>query len=943
MKKIFAICMTAMLCLQFSVSPVWAQESSGTERTLPETEVSDPAEKMQEVSAEEKNPEHKETGTKEGNIENDSNLGLEEQISSTTAEIDNPEQETLDSEQEMIQAENLELKYDDRIPVAEILDRVIGESDNLGDTYSTYKLAIINRQVTSKQVDGGEVTPYIDESVLMVENGNGEPFADADNFAVSELLEQNAVIRAAGTGTAVLQLTDAEGQMCVSAGVAVSPAELTLMYISGQSNAEGWCSANTGYQRQYSIACEDGTVYSTYVPTTNLGVSDNITGLEFQDDCTEENAVDYVPGALAGDRQDVSYSGRVLEYKGNTLTCSGRGKTGMDSALAYQWQVLTGDKVWVVNASWGGSSIASWVPDGFLYVRAKAVYKLAYQTYMAEISAGHYTAGEQLLFWLQGEHDKGMAISAYETYFSDMYAGLIQDFDYLDGIGIVSVRSSIGSYTDGAELEMTAPRVVQYMAGNNPVYEKLYVVSNVNEQWVSDSGVQSYFWEIYGSQIDQGDYPIRATAGTPVSVNAVHSDIHYSQLGHNENGLTAAQGMYEALNMTDLGIEPQDVYWYLENGQAVTAYYSLQHQEDTLLVPVAEPVYTGKQISISGENMEAYDVSGGIIEKGQEVNGILSARCGVRVLSQIPVRISNNLDLSDVVGKDYSGFYCNAGKWYYVKKGVVYSDTTDVIKGTVNGVEAWWYVKNGEVVFTDTVAKNSNGWWRIVNGRVDFDCNSVEKNETGWWYIRGGKVDFTYTGVAKNEDGWWRIVNGKVDFDCNSVEKNENGWWYICNGKVDFTYTGVAKNSLGWWRIEAGKVNFNFNGFAKNTNGWWYLNGGKVQFGVYDVIKGTVGGQSGWWYVSNGQVLFVDTVAKNSNGWWRIVNGQVDFGCNSVEKNANGWWYIRGGKVDFTYTGVAKNVNGWWYIRGGQVDFGYNGTVIANGASYQVVNGAVSI
>ena len=57
MKKIFAICMTAMLCLQFSVSPVWAQESSGTERTLPETEVSDPAEKMQEVSAEEKNPE----------------------------------------------------------------------------------------------------------------------------------------------------------------------------------------------------------------------------------------------------------------------------------------------------------------------------------------------------------------------------------------------------------------------------------------------------------------------------------------------------------------------------------------------------------------------------------------------------------------------------------------------------------------------------------------------------------------------------------------------------------------------------------------------------------------------------------------------------------------------------------------------------------------------
>ena len=193
--------------------------------------------------------------------------------------------------------------------------------------------------------------------------------------------------------------------------------------------------------------------------------------------------------------------------------------------------------------------------------------------------------------------------------------------------------------------------------------------------------------------------------------------------------------------------------------------------------------------------------------------------------------------------------------WLYYENGE-FQDITDVIKGVVDGTEAWWYVKGGQVTFTDTVAKNSNGWWRIVNGKVDFSCNSVEKNENGWWYIRGGKVDFTYTGVAQNSNGWWRIVNGKVDFSCNSVEKNHNGWWYIRSGKVDFTYTGVAKNSNGWWRIENGKVNFNYNGVGINSNGAWYIRNGKVDFGYNGSIQWN--GQT--YSVTNGKVAISTSV-----------------------------------------------------------------------------------
>ncbi len=224
------------------------------------------------------------------------------------------------------------------------------------------------------------------------------------------------------------------------------------------------------------------------------------------------------------------------------------------------------------------------------------------------------------------------------------------------------------------------------------------------------------------------------------------------------------------------------------------------------------------------------------------------------------------------VNFNYNGFAENQNGWWYCEGGKVQFGTTDVIKGTVNGTNAWWNVVEGAVTFNDTVAKNSKGWWRIVDGKVDFNCNSVEKNHLGWWYIRGGKVDFTYTGVAKNSKGWWRIVDGKVDFNCNSVERNHLGWWYIRGGKVDFTYTGVAKNSKGWWRIVNGKVDFNCNSVEKNHLGWWYIRDGKVDF-TYTGI------------------------AKNSKGWWRIVDGKVDFSYNGTYRYGGRTYTIRGGKV----------------------------------------------
>jgi GH25 family lysozyme M1 (1,4-beta-N-acetylmuramidase) len=293
----------------------------------------------------------------------------------------------------------------------------------------------------------------------------------------------------------------------------------------------------------------------------------------------------------------------------------------------------------------------------------------------------------------------------------------------------------------------------------------------------------------------------------------------------------------------------------------------------------------------------------------------------------------------------YNGFVHDNTNWWYVENGQVTYNKNDVIKGNVNGVNAWWHVVNSKVTRDTTVAKNSNGWWYINNGKVDFGYYGFAANSNGWWYLEGGKVTFKKNDVIKGTAGgvnaWWHVVESKVILD-TTVAKNSNGWWYIHNGKVDFTHNGVEKNSNGWWYINNGKVDFGYYGFASNSNGWWYLEGGKVTFKKNDVIKTTIDGVNGWWHVVGSKVTKDTTVAKNSNGWWYIHNGVVDFTHNGVAKNSNGWWKITNGKVDFSYKGIAQNSNGWWYLEGGKVKFGYNGKLVVDGKTYAIKGGKVS-
>ena len=758
---------------------------------------------------------------------------------------------------------NVSLQYDDRYSIQTIAnDYVIAE--------------IKNQNVTSRKVSNGTVSNEPDEAVLT-------QISDTE-------------VRATGTGTATIVLRKKlqsilNNESSVEVKVTVEASPLTLIYLLGQSNMEGfydyWADGNT--QRGVSVACPEGAVYSTYLPTVDSWAT-KITGISFANMCNEGNVADFVAGSLQG---NTSISGKTMEYPLDSLDTAGNGKTGPDSGIAYTWNRLSGDKVWVVNAAWSGSYMDSWVPGRTLYTRALNAAKTVEQTCRAELDAGHYTRGKKLIFWQQGEYDQKLSSEEYVEQFGSMHDEMNKVL-HPDAWGIITVRLLDENGMEDNALYMEGPRAAQYGMNISKKYSDTYVVSNVNEQWVTDSGVQQYFKSVYPN--DKLDYPIHnssADTSLPTRASQIYGVWHYYQIGHNENGITAAEGMYKTL--TGENLSKTDVRFLNEQGEEVSSLM-LHNGESRTLVAVTDPVYCTKKMSVSViGNAATYNELDGKVTGEHIGNAMLQMRNEYGLMiAQIPLTVLDANDFTKEAGSDYTGIYDDHGTLHYLKNGW----QQDTYTGLINDRVGWWYVKNGIVDTSYTgFMSNANGWWYVEKGKITFKRNDI--------------VFGTVNGI----NGWWHVRNSQVVYD-TTVANNANGWWYVQNGKVNFDYTGVANNQNGWWRIEKGQVNFNYNGLANNQNGWWKIKNGQVDFGY----TGITNNENGWWRIENGQVNFAyNGIANNENGWWKFHQGKVDFGFNGIAQNENGAWYLEGGKVNFSYSGWIRYHNAWRAIYQGRV------------------------
>ena len=815
--------------------------------------------------------------------------------------------EQSDLAQQLAYQAALTMYYDDRYSIQ--------------NDYPDYVIERISGQiVTSRQVQNGQVSYVRDNNVLVKTS--------------------DTTLTAAGTGTATVVLKKGSGRNAQyrNLRIDVKPARLTLIYLLGQSNMEGMCSWNTGYENDKNILNTAGAVYSTYLPTA-MNPSNYMTDIFWSEYGTRYNANKFVPQALTS---TYSLAGTELQYPLNTEVLPNRGKGGMDSAIAYEWRQRTGDKVWIANLAYSGSRIYEWVPGNDVYERAAVTAQLVRQVYAAEIAAGHYTTGNQLMFWMQGELDS-LTIQAadYRQHFLSMY----QDFTArvpVEKCGIITTRTAAGTHKYTDDLYLTGPRIAQYGMGASPELPNIYVLCNVHEQWITDEGTAQYFRNRYPYGIFT--YPVRNGAyAIPTCINDAHHDIHFSQIGHNENGIVAADNMYAVVYGASAG--QRNFVWRDAEYQAVSQV-TLRKNNDMVLVGILDPVYLSKQVSYVTSAGLSYDFRTGTLTAGAAAGDqYVDARMSDgTLLARLTVHVVDHYDYEDSAGRpytglyqqqdgqwiyvkngawayDYTGFVAKDGDWWYVENGRITFQCNGLVRGLVNGNDTWWYVTGSKVNFCNTVASNACGWWKITNGRVDFDFSGLAENAYGWWKITNGQVDFSYVGYEQNGSNWWYVYGGQVCFQATDVLPGtvggQYGWWKVCEGKVNFD-DDVCENAYGWWKITTGKVDFQYTGLAQNACGWWMIQNGHVNFGS----NGLVDNGNGWWLVKNGGVDFnYNGLVDNGNGWWLIRNGYVDFNYNGLVDNGNGWWLVKNGCVDFSYQGYVQNECGVWWVSNGQVQF----------------------
>jgi len=447
---------------------------------------------------------------------------------------------------------------------------------------------------------------------------------------------------ATGTGTAKVRIDGVLYEITVEA------APISLILLAGQSNMRG----SEGNADQ-SIVCPEGMVYATF--GDDRGDEEGIMNVN--------NATNFAASALTGEYSTINVNGttdNLSYYPIYSLTEEGKGTFGPDSGFAYEWVKQTGEKVWIVNAAHGGSSITSWQPNKTNYNEAVLLFNACQETLRKEIAAGHFELYHMGYFWCQGCSDYGWTAEKYVTYYLAMHEGFKSSmaFDH-DGnaetdsvvfefAGIIPVRAGHdyndgyreGIYTDSTDkrfyesfmdLQMTGPRVAQYWLGNNPDYEDIWVVCNIGEDWVwmpdGTNGVSDYFNAHYEN--GRVDYQTQAAQKeswyTPTTPAAVHDSIHYNQIGYNEVG---RESVRNALIM--LGeIEAQEVDTTVEllswNGYTEVSEISASAtgNSETLVVPKIYPLWEAKNVEFElteGLEWNYYD----LLAKEDSISGKLS-------------------------------------------------------------------------------------------------------------------------------------------------------------------------------------------------------------------------------------------------------------------------------------------------------------------------------
>lgn len=419
----------------------------------------------------------------------------------------------------------------------------------------------------------------------------------------------NKKVFVVGCGKAVVELADG-----TTYGVKVQPAKISLILLIGQSNMEGIHSVDKTDLEYYEnqIVNSAGKVYSTYGPSSRAHYSNVANWPNASTPLSKNNAKKFVPFSLTDNTSENEWC------RTNNLTSAGSafGKSGMDAAIANQWVTKMKEKVWVVNAAHGGSSITSWLPKKNAnnnFWQAVALYKACERTLNREIKAGHYKLSHKGYFWLQGEQDYDMSAGKYLNYFMKMHRGFRTQLKgsnaagykfvnkKLEFAGILMVRSHKNP-TSLADVELTGPRKAQYYMCNSskPVYKDIFLASQLSDVWLTNNSVKAYFKNKYktDAKYTSQNNTRKKSLKLPTSIKQIHSTIHYTQIAYNELGKDAVNNICYALGYVKRPSTKATIKIVGEDGYKEISKISRVNCKNMNAVVKVFPAWKSKKLSI---------------------------------------------------------------------------------------------------------------------------------------------------------------------------------------------------------------------------------------------------------------------------------------------------------------------------------------------------------
>jgi len=448
------------------------------------------------------------------------------------------------------------------------------------------------------------------------------------------LVYQDGVVYAVGTGTATLMVGDK------SYRVTVSPAPISLFMITGHSGGAG--QEGNGSQ---SVVVEAGQAYSSY-HQKSLDVTEvDGYGLGWG----SENRVGGEEGLVRPTWDSYGHIDAFAPGMGGATSCA--------SGLAYRWNQLTGEKIWIINIAVGGSCINEWLPgakghnkvyDVNYYDQTVSKFTYAQTILKNEVAAGHYLLSKQAIINFAGsnfawysdwsneslEQDYEVLWNAYQK---DLFNIDIDGDGETEGLDMLAFAVSASSQVYSGDRP-----AVWYMASSN-AYGHMVAVSDILDNVCDLNWIQNEFPAI--------DY---TTQSKPVSIP--DSVFHVNQGGTSENSIfSGADGVHlnqVVNNAQGLEIGENLVKWFFEDGQKTVAEsVSLEDRSknplpDTVDITVGESFLLVPRVTPVTVNDLTYEITGAaeleypLAVKGTSVGtATLTVKQGDRVLKTMTFRV----------------------------------------------------------------------------------------------------------------------------------------------------------------------------------------------------------------------------------------------------------------------------------------------------------------